>query len=75
MKFLGDAHDRVHRKVKKRMGRVTTMENVDWADNCLWAAQEALEQYRRSQDGAALAAAKESAVGLLGAIDALLDRE
>lgn len=75
MKFLADKYDRVHRKVKKRMEKVSKGENVDWADNCLWAVQEALEQYRRSQDGAALAAAKESAVGLLGAIDALLDRE
>jgi hypothetical protein len=74
VKFLGDSGDKAYRKVKKRLGTVSNGQTVEWAEGSLWAVQEGLEAYRLHRDHAALQQARLGAVGLLAAVDSLLDR-
>lgn len=74
MKFLKSAAQKGYEKAYTRLSRVTKQQAVDWADASLWSVQEGLEGYRRAADRAALEQARLGVVGLLAAVDSLLDR-
>lgn len=64
----------VYQKARFRLGRVDASTASLWADSNLWATQEYLDEFRRTGEPAALQEAKKGAIGLLAAIDSLLDR-
>ena len=65
--------DFFYKKAKRRLGKVDHVQTLSWADTSLWAIQEALDVYRRERNPAALEEARKGAVGLLAAVDTLLD--
>lgn len=74
MKFLKFGDERTYDKARKRLDKVTVPAAHDWAETSLWAIQEGLEGARSTRDRAALQQARTGAIGLLAAIDSVLDR-
>lgn len=64
-----------YRQARGRLKRVDPMEVFSWANTSLWAVQSDMELYLRTKDRAALEEARKGAVGLLAAVDDLLDRQ
>jgi hypothetical protein len=75
MRFLPDADERAYKKARKRLQQVLLTRGVfevrQWANTSLWAVQEALEANRPE----ALPQARLGIVGVLAAVDTLLDIE
>lgn len=67
--------DRDYKKAKKRLDSVSSHHVQAWADSALWALQGGLDGFRATGDPAALREARTGAMGLLAAVDSLLDRE
>lgn len=66
--------DRDYKKARKRLDRVTETQVQMWADSALWSLQSGLDGFRATSDVAALREARTGALGLLAAVDSLLDR-
>ncbi len=66
--------DPYYRKAKKRLDKIGGPAVHDWAHSTLWATQGGLDGYRATMDPAALVEARQGALGLLAAIDSMLDR-
>lgn len=73
MRFFWSSDEKAYDKVKKRLDSVSPTQVHDWAEGSLWAIQEGLEGGRR--DSAGLQQARTGIVGLLAAVDSLLDRQ
>ena len=75
MSRLRDLKDgQYYRKARKRLDSVGTGHVQDWAHTSLWATQQALEGHQVTGDPAALDEARRGALGILAAIDVLVDR-
>lgn len=72
-RFIPGTDERVYTKVRKRLTKFNGTEAAAWAETGLWTIQEGLEGFLRHKDRAALQQARTAAVGLLAALDALLD--
>jgi glutathione S-transferase len=72
-RFFKDSDEKAYDKARRRLGKIRSMEVLSWAETSLWAVQEGLEHYRGRTDRAALEQARTATVGLLAAIDTLLD--
>jgi hypothetical protein len=73
--MLSDLRDTgVYKKVRSRLKKVSRTQVMAWADSGVWSTQESLEMYARTQDYAALQQARTNVIGLLAAVDHLLDR-
>lgn len=68
------ASQKAYDKARKRLDKVRGPQVQDWADSTLWATQAGLDGFRATADAASLQEAKSGAIGLLAAIDSLLDR-
>jgi hypothetical protein len=68
------ADQKAYDKARKRLDKVRGPQVKDWADSTLWATQAGLDGFRVTADEASLREAKVGAIGLLAAIDSLLDR-
>lgn len=66
---------REYKTARKRLGRVNSSDVLLWADSGIWAVQAAMEAYQRTADPAALVQAQSGAVGLLAAVDVLVDKK
>jgi hypothetical protein len=71
VKFFKDNDEKAYDKARKRLQIVDQHQVHHWADASLWAVQEGLERGR--YDRAALVQARTGTVGLLAALDTLLD--
>lgn len=63
----------LYKRAHGRLKKVSRAQTVDWAQSSLWATQQALDGYAATDDPAALQEAKSGVVGLLAAVDVLLD--
>ena len=61
-------------RARKRLSKVSASHVLTWADSGLWAVQQALDVHRRENSKAALEEAKTGAIGLLAAIEVMLDK-
>lgn len=66
--------DSVRAKAAKRLGRVQTVEILNWADMAGTGVAKALDDFRRVGDPLSLQEAQDGVSALAGAIDALLAR-
>ena len=64
----------LYKKCRKRLSRLDGTSTAVWANSALWSLQSDLDAFGRSQDPAALVAARQGAVALLAAVDELLDK-
>lgn len=71
MKWLKDPDQKAYEKARDRLSRVSTTMTHQWAQTSLWAVQEGLEH---PEDPAALQQARTGVLGLLAAVDTLLDK-
>ena len=74
MPWLRGAAEKYYRTASTRLKKVSGTAVLSWADSSLWATQAGLDGWRATTDRAALEEARLGAVGLLAAIDNLLDR-
>jgi hypothetical protein len=77
VRFFKTKDERAYDKAYARLSK--TLESrpavvLQWAETSLWSIQEGLDGYRRSSDPAALQQARTGLIGLLAAVDVLLDR-
>ena len=75
MRFFKAPDEKAYDKARKRLDKVDRLRVQDWAETSLWTVQEGLEGARRDSDPAALQQARLGVVGLLAAVDSLLDRQ
>lgn len=74
MRFRKDPDQKTYDKARNRLDKVDQTQVHQWAENTLWATQRGLDGYRATADEASLREAKQGALGLLAALDSLLDR-
>lgn len=67
-------HDAYYRRARKRLDTQDRAAVQQWAQSTLWATQAGLEGYQATMDEAALDEALRGAVGLLAAVEVLLDK-
>lgn len=75
MSWIADLRaNHTYRKVRKRIGRVDAASSVTWAASTIWSTQQALEEYSKTGDPAALLLVQEGAIALQAVADELLDK-
>ena len=67
--------DRFYSKALRRLRNQDSATVLAWAQTSLWGLQAGLEGYQANRDEAALDEALRGALGLLAAVEVLLDKE
>lgn len=63
-----------YQRARSRLSKTEATQVALWADSSVWAVQEQLDFYRRTRAVEGLEEARKGTLGLLAAIDDLLDK-
>lgn len=64
-----------YNKAARRLSKVSPAVRLAWFDSTFWAVQGFRDEYDRTKNRAALEEARTGVLGLLAAVDSLLDTE